>query len=88
MNIENLETDLISFELSEEDVQAIRGSGIEEATVYRAYHRHFSFPITCVVTVGFPTSGNPKPGFPKPVGPILVTTEPPVKSILPANQAY
>ena len=59
MNIENLENNLISFDLSDEDVQAIRGGSTEDAsgfrnedTVHGAYRWHFQFPITCVVTIG------------------------------------
>ncbi|MDF5733489.1 MAG: hypothetical protein PUP92_37315 [Rhizonema sp. PD38] len=87
MNIENLETDLISFELSDEDVQAIRGSGIEEATVYGAYRCYFPFPITCVVLVGFPTSGNNKPGLPKLGTPISTTPKPVVQPTFFESQA-
>ena len=86
MNIENIENDLISFDLSDEDVQAIRGSGIEEATIYGAYRRHFPFPITCVVTIGFPTLGN-KPNLPKPVTPISVTPQQPVRPTYLESQA-
>lgn len=77
MNVENLENNLISFELTDEDVQAIRGGSTEEATVYGAYRCHFSFPITCVVGIYVP-QGNPKPGFPKTVIPISGTPSHPV----------
>ena len=59
MNIENLENELISFELSDEDLQAIRGGSTADASgfrnediVYGSYRWHFEFPITCVVTIG------------------------------------
>ena len=78
MNVENRENNLISFELTDEDVQAIRGGSTKDASGFRnedtasgAYHWHFRFPITCVVTIG--RGGKTYGGPLQPVNPVFLT---------------
>ncbi|MDF5724467.1 MAG: hypothetical protein PUP91_29205 [Rhizonema sp. PD37] len=48
MNIDNLDNNFISFELSEEDVQAIRGGGTTDDFVSSISRRIFTIVITVV----------------------------------------